>query len=87
MKVFANRLDPFSLIFHLLNPRRCMRMPLADLPIACCSRPVCRFGRLVRLGVRFLPLLSLLRLLRFLRFLVLFIAYSQSHHSLVKSEA
>ena len=64
-----------------------MRMPLGDLPIARCSRPVCRFGRLVRFRIRFLPLSSLLRLFRFLRLLILFIARSQSLRPFVKSEA
>ena len=65
-----------------------MRMPLGDLPIGCCSRPVCRFGRrLVRFRIRFPPLSSLLRIFRFLRLLVLFIARSQSLRPFVESEA
>ena len=51
-----------------------MRMPLRDLPVARRSRPVCRFGRLTRFGIRLIPLSALLRLLRFLRLLVLLIA-------------
>ena len=71
----------FLLIFHLFNPRRSMRMPLAHLPIRRGARPVRSRGScLDRLGRCFLPTLTFLRFFRrLLRFLVLVIDSHQPH--------
>ena len=82
---FASSPD-LLLIFHLFHPRRSMRMPLADLPIRC-SRTVCRWGRLNRLGIRFPSTFPFLRLFGFLRLFVLLVDRNQPHRCLIKLEA
>lgn len=76
-KPFAKR-QYHLLIFHFLNSRCSMRMPLGDLPIRCCSRTIRSLGHFNRFSIRFLPLFPLLRLFGFLRLLVLLVVSNQS---------
>ena len=61
----------FLLIFDLFDPRRSVCMPLADLPVRCCSCAVCGWGRLDRFSIRLSPTFSFLRLFGFFCLFVL----------------